>query len=197
MARQIDTSQGMDAKNAATLSGNAPRGRVNIRENEQRVKRRGKDKDVFYIPPEMIPKGYVVEWKRRSVMGKPEGFEYEMDLADAGWKIASPTTFPQMVPEGYEGKTIERKGLILMIRPKHLKDEARAAERDEALGQVRDKLQEIGFTGQDEAPRVVSIFNRGYDRTGRMIPEDDGEFGAAEPISEGGYEEGGGRAGNE
>ena len=181
MARQLDTSQGMDPENAKAL-GLAPRGRGNIRENDARNKRAArKNRDKFYVPPEAIPAGWVVEWKRVSCLGRPEEVDYQMDMADGGWKNADPKQFPMLTPEGFDGKTIERGGCRLMIRPAHMKKEARKLDHEEALGQVRDKLTEIGMTGAGEAPRKVQGVNREWDRpAGRMIPDDNG----ADPYEE-------------
>lgn len=175
MPRHIDTSQGMDPENAAALSG-APRARVNIRENGTRdIGSRRRRKDKFYVPPEAIPKGWCVEWKRVSCLGMKEEVDYEMDLYDAGWKPASPSQFSMLIPEGFEGKTIDRGGMRLYIRPAHMKKEAQRLDHEEAVGQVRDKLQEIGFTAPGEAPRKVQTFSREWDRpASRMVPEDDG-----------------------
>lgn len=185
MARQLEPGQTPDPTISAAIAG-APRARANIRENDSRNKRMArKRRDKFWVPPESIPKGWVIEWKRRSVLGKVEEADYEMDLSDAGWKRASPKQFPMLVPEGFEGNTIERGGMVLMIRPKHLKDEALKMDKEEALDQVRDKLSEVGMTGSGEAPRRVQAFHREYDRPAggnRMIPDDDN--GEMEPLVE-------------
>lgn len=175
MVRVVDPTQGMDSENQAVLAG-APRSRNNIRENTSRNAREArKRKDKFFVPTEQIPKGYSVEWKRKSVIGKPEDPEYQMELNDVGWKFATPQMFPSLVPEGFQGNTIERGGMVLMIRPAHMTKEAHKFDREDALNQVRDKLAEIGMTGQGEAPRKAFNFDRAYDRpAARMIPEDDG-----------------------
>lgn len=179
MARQLEPGQGVDPNLVAALGG-APRSRANIRENDARASRQErKRRDKFFVPPAAIPKGWVVEWKRKTCLGRPEEPDYQMDLAEAGWKYASPKQFPMLVPEGYEGNTIERGGQVLMIRPAHQKKEALKLDREEALGQVRDKLTEIGMTGSGEAPRVVTSFHRDFDRpAGRMVPDDDGDTDA-------------------
>lgn len=190
MARQVDTSQGLDPENAAVLSG-APRGRRNIRENDARNTRAArKRRDKFYVPPTAIPSGWVVEWKRESCLGRPEEADYQMELQEVGWKYADPKQYPMLVPEGYADKVIRRGGMVLMTRPQHMKKEAQKLDREEALGQVRDKLTEIGMTGSGELPRRVQAFNRDFERpAGRMIPDDDGE--------ESGYEGNDSRPGEE
>ncbi len=174
MSRIVDPSQGVDPALAEVLSG-APRERKNIREDDSRSRRANKKgRDKFYVPPELIPNGWVVEWKRASCLGKPEEADYGMDLSDAGWKPASMEHFKTLMPADYTGKTIERGGQVLMTRPKHMRDADRKLDYEEAVNQVKDKLSEIGMTGQGELKRVVTGFNRGYERSGRMIPEDDG-----------------------
>lgn len=181
MARNIDTSQGMDPTNAAVLSG-APRGRSNIRDNDARNTRAArKRRDKFFVPPSAIPSGWVVEWKRESCLGKAEEADYQMELQEVGWKYADPKQYPMLVPEGNIDRVIRRGGMILMTRPAHMKKEAQKLDREEALGQVRDKLTEIGMTGSGELPRRVQNFSRDFERNaGRMIPEDDGEDAAYE-----------------
>lgn len=176
MARNIDTSQGVDPENAAILSG-APRARRNIRDGDARGSRvRRKNRDKFFVPPEAIPKGWVVEWKRETCLGRPEEADYQMELQEGGWKFADPKLYHMLVPDGYEGRSIKRGGMVLMTRAEHLKKSALKMDHEEALGQVRDKLTEIGMTGAGELPRRVQAFSRDFDRpAGRMIPEDDGE----------------------
>lgn len=194
MARTLDKSQGIDPENAAALGG-APRSRRNTRENDARNSRAArKRRDKFFVPAEAIPPGWCVEWKRVTCYGKPEEVDYSMDLAEQGWKIATPKQFPMLVPEGFDGQTIERGGMRLYIRPAHMKKESARLDYEEATAQVRDKLNEIGMTGEGELPRKVQGFNREWDRpAGRMIPDDDG----AEPSQYEQHEGSDARAGDE
>lgn len=183
MARSLEPGQGVDPRLAAAIGG-APRTRKNIRENDTRNSRgQRKRRDKFYVNPSEIPKGYVVEWKRRSCLGKMEEADYKIEMNEAGWKYADPKQFPSLVLEGEETRIIERGGCVLMIRPFHMKKEAREYDHEDAIGQVRDKLTEIGMTGEGEAPRKAYAFGREYDRRGTQsrrgsaIPDDDGEDG--------------------
>jgi len=175
MARQIDTTKGVDPENAAAM-GMAPRSRRNMREDDARSSRAAKKRrDKFYVPPENVPPGWCVEWKRVSVLGQPESVEYQIEVAEAGWKPADPKQFPTLMPEGYDGKTIDRGGMRLMMRPAHMKKESRKLDYEDAINQVKDKLAEIGMTGAGELPRKVQGLSREWDRpAGRMIPDDDG-----------------------
>ncbi len=175
MARIVDNSQDVDPVLAEAIVGGAPRARSNAKVQARTARKR---QDKFFVPPNLIPKGWAVEWKRRSTYGKPEEPDYYMDLADGGWKYADPKIYHSLVPADYQGATIERGGMVLMTRPLHLSKESMRLDRLEAADQVRDKLSEIGMTGQGEMKRVVSNFSRGYEGApaGRMVPGDDGEF---------------------
>lgn len=185
MARIVDPSQGLDPENAAVLSG-SPRGKRAVRGPDKNLRAASKRRDKFYVPPTAIPSGWVVEWKRESCLGRPEEPDYQMELQETGWKYADPKVYSMLVPEGYDGKTVKRGGMVLMTRPAHLKKEAQKLDREEAMGQVRDKLTEIGMTGAGELPRRVQSFNRDFDRpSGQMIPDDDGDTDPAEAGYEG------------
>lgn len=180
MARNLEPGQEVDPLLAAAISG-APRAKGGMRDaRAARMNRKRRDK--FYVPPEAIPKGWSVEWKRKSCLGRPEEPDYKMELNEAGWKYADPKQFPMLVPDDHEGKIIERGGMVLMIRPAHMKKEALKLDHEEAVGQVRDKLTEIGMTGTGEAPRKAFNFSRDFERAGggRMIPENDGEDASIE-----------------
>lgn len=171
MARILDPNASVDSNLAAAISPGAPRTQRTVREGDVRsASKRTRDK--FFIPPEMIPKGFVVEWHRRSCLGKEEEADYFMDLEDAGWKFAPIDQFRKLMPANYQGATVERGGLVLMMRPKHLHDADVKMRQEEAFYQVRDKLNEIGMTGQGEMKRVVTSFQRSYDRApGLEVPD--------------------------
>ena len=127
--------------------------------------------DVFYIPPHLIPRGYSVEWKRISTLNKEEDDSYFVDLADQGWEAASVAQFPTLVSKNYTGKSIIRKGMMLMIRPKELTDEARAEDIQAAREQVKDKLAALGKAEKGEFKRKVQALKRTYERP--AVDEDD------------------------
>lgn len=175
MARSLDGAS-MSAENSRILHGTAPRARGTREGGTRDMRSARKRKDKFHVPPELIPKGWCVEWKRTSCLGKPEEFDYEMDLYESGWKRADPKTFHTLVPEGFTGDTVERGGMRLYIRPSHQKKESQRLDRMEAENQVRDKLEEIGMTGGGEMDRKVYSFDRGYEGrpSSRMVPDDEG-----------------------
>jgi hypothetical protein len=169
MARDIDTNEEVDPNLVAAIAGRSTK---TIRDDaDTRIVSRGK-RGKFDVPKELIPKGWVVEWKRKSCLGKEEEADYFMDLEEAGWKPASLQHFRKLMPSDYQGKTVERGGMILMTRPLSIQDGAKKLAKEEAFGQVRDKITEIGMTGKDEMKRVVTKFDRKYSNDGAAVPGD-------------------------
>lgn len=123
-----------------------------------------------YVPPELIPPGMVVEWKRISTLGEPEPSENLIMLEEQGWEPATKDSFGPMLPLGSEKNTIERRGQRLYMRPKELSDEARAEEKAAADEQLRGKLQQLGMAGQGEFARKSPVVKRTYERI--EVPEE-------------------------
>jgi len=98
--------------------------------------------DEFYIPPSIIPDGWTYEWKRRTVYGA-EDPAYQVALARTGWEAVPTRRHPEMMPAGWKGETIERKGVILMERPKEITDSVEDMNRRRARNQVRAKEQQL------------------------------------------------------
>ena len=51
--------------------------------------------------------------------------------------------FPELMPAGYKGNTVERKGMILMMRPKRITDMVRQADARKARDQIRAKETQL------------------------------------------------------
>jgi hypothetical protein len=98
--------------------------------------------DNFYIDPAIIPDGWSYEWKRLTVLGKHDP-SYEVSVARRGWEPVPVSRHPEMMPENWSGNSIERDGMILMERPLEITREAQQIERRKALGQVRQKEEQI------------------------------------------------------
>ena len=77
------------------------------------------------------------------------------------------------MPSNWDGQTIERKGMILMERPKEISDEIRRIDQKRARDQVRTKEAQLAgapdgtFTRDD--PRVRPSIKKSFDMP---IPED-------------------------
>lgn len=113
--------------------------------------------DEFFFDPRDIPDGWTYEWKRDKVMNA-EDPAYKVQLQRTGWEPVPAGRHPQMMPAGYKGFTIERKGMILMQRPKVITDHFRERDNRNARGQVLAKEQQLSAApaGQFErnAPKV-------------------------------------------
>ena len=80
--------------------------------------------DEFHIDKDLQPDGWNYEWRRLSVAGKEDGF-YQVDLARRGWRPVPAARHPELMPIGYRGANIEKKGLLLMERPEILTERAK------------------------------------------------------------------------
>lgn len=103
----------------------------------------GEGIDEFYIDPAIIPDGWSYEWKRETVLGQPDP-SYQVALASRGWEPVPANRHPQLVPPGWTGKHIPRKGCLLMERPKEITEEVRAQDNRRAREQVRQKEVQLG-----------------------------------------------------
>jgi hypothetical protein len=103
--------------------------------------------DRFAAP--MPPEGWTYEWKRKSVMGM-EDHSHMTNLKRAGWEevpVDLDADHRSMMPHNWSGNTIERDGLVLMMRPSVITEEMRQIELRRARGQVQAKEQQL-----NEAP---------------------------------------------
>ena len=108
--------------------------------------------DEFYIDPAIIPKDWDYEWKRRLLLNK-EDPAYEVAVARTGWTAVPRARHANMMPSDSSAVSIERKGMILMERPKVITDRARAIEARKAALQVRVKEEQLSAAGQGQFAR--------------------------------------------
>lgn len=126
----------------------------------------------FYIDPAVIPDGWSYEWKRLTVLGATDP-GYQVNIARAGWEPVPASRHRNLMPDGYQGNTIERSGQILMERPKEITDAAYAREYAKARGQVRGKEEQLhgapaGTFGRDNKGSPMVKVGKSYDMP---IPE--------------------------
>lgn len=98
--------------------------------------------DEFFIDPRIIPEGWSYEWKRLTVKGEPDP-TYEVALANKGWEPVPAYRHPELMPKGWKGETITRRGQILMERPLEITNEVKSADYRRATGQVRAKEEQL------------------------------------------------------
>lgn len=98
--------------------------------------------DEFFIDPNDIPDGWDYEWKAKFVLGQEQA-THILALRRAGWEEVPTSRHPSYMPMGSDLPYIERKGMVLMERPKEITDEARARELRKARLQVRHKEEQL------------------------------------------------------
>lgn len=98
--------------------------------------------DEFFIEPGIIPDGWSYEWKTRTILGA-EDPAHQVALARKGWEVVPAKRHPELMPMGYTGAEITRKGMVLMERPLEITEEARQMEIRKARIQMRDKEAQL------------------------------------------------------
>lgn len=129
--------------------------------------------DEFYIDRDIVPDGWDYEWKSHSIMGAVDP-SHEVALRKRGWEPVPASRHPELMPTGYAGETILRKGMILMERPMELTEETRSLELRRARLQVRTKEEQLSaappgqFERSNKDNSLVRV-KRGYEKV--EIPE--------------------------
>lgn len=141
---------------------------------------RGHDRDIaddgqdeFFIEPGIIPDGWSYEWKTRTILGA-EDPAHQVSLARRGWESVPASRHPELMPVGYKGGEITRKGMVLMERPLEITNEVRVAELRRARLQMRNKEEQLTqakggqFERANKGDQLVKI-KKGYEAM--PIPE--------------------------
>lgn len=104
-------------------------------------------KDLLYVPKELIPDGITLEWKRSTVLNKPDK-KHAAEVWRAGWRYlpSNSAGFAEHFASFVTGDIFEYEGLVLMYRPKSMSDAAKAEEGRKAGAAVKDKFEEMGMT---------------------------------------------------
>ncbi len=110
---------------------------------------RGHDRDInddgtdeFHLEIGIIPDGWSYEWKTRTILGA-EDPAHQVALARKGWEVVPVSRHPDLMPMGYKGVEITRKGMVLMERPMEITQEAKNSELRKARMQMRDKEAQL------------------------------------------------------
>lgn len=131
--------------------------------------------DEFHIDLHLPPPDWTYEWRRRTVLNA-EDPSYQVYLAQKGWAAVPARRHPEMMPLGYSGAFIERKGMILMERPTAIVEERKALERRKAAAQVRQKEAQLNQSQQGHFDRRDakgnSLVKLGKSYEAMPIPED-------------------------
>jgi hypothetical protein len=98
--------------------------------------------DEFYIDQKDVPDGWTYEWKRLTLLNK-EDPSYTTQLERKGWEPVPAKRHPSYMPTNSSDAIIERKGMILMERPKEITDEVKRIEMRKARNQIRQKQEQL------------------------------------------------------
>lgn len=98
--------------------------------------------DEFFVELGIIPDGWTYEWKTKTILGA-EDPAHQVKLARDGWEAVPASRHPEMMPAGYKGTEITRKGMVLMERPAEITEEVRQIELRRARLQVRAKEEQL------------------------------------------------------
>lgn len=140
------------------------------------ITRKQRDEDVsqFHIEEEDIPEGWSVQWEVEVINGAPMKdlrADKLIETLESGWQYAT-TNIPSLRKYATPGQSdglIRRGGQVLMMRPLHLTEQARAEEFRKSNDQINQKRRQLGQGGSDLFPRTVDKFKRTYERM--EVPE--------------------------
>ena len=121
-----------------------------LRDHDRDIADEGQDE--FFIEPGIIPDGWSYEWKTRTILGL-EDPAHQVALARKGWESVPASRHPELMPMGYTGAEITRKGMVLMERPLQITEEVRAAELRRARLQMRSKEEQLAQAGGGQFER--------------------------------------------
>lgn len=109
-------------------------GRVVPPTTGQRLTRRRRTANPLDFDQRIIPAGMSYEWKRESLLGKPDG-EHQIALRENHWRPVPAARHPELAQQGEE--VIRRRDTVLMERPKYLTEEAQMEDLSEAMAPVQ------------------------------------------------------------
>lgn len=129
--------------------------------------------DEFAIDMHDIPDGWTYEWKRHTVLNA-EDPSHQMHLASTGWEPVPANRHPNMMPIGYNGAYIERKGMMLYERPAEITDRFRRRDEKEATSRVQAIEEQLtgapsGHFERNNKGSPLAKINKTYERM--AIPE--------------------------
>ena len=137
--------------------------------------------DPYYIPPGVIPDGWVYQFKRKTVHGMDNPSE-QAAMQRGGWTpVPAERHDGFFLPAGVKGEIVIG-GLILMERPVELEEEARWEDKQAADAQVNGSRRQFGFapvasgfegasTSNNPVVRSNSFARRGVERVDAPTPK--------------------------
>jgi len=121
--------------------------------------------DAFYLPPGLVPEGWDYGWKRWATYNKADP-SYELQLRHEGWvpvDLHRDEQHERMMPSGWEGNTIEREGMLLMVRPMEVTLAVLRREYKLARDQVQTKEAQLAGTPDGTMDRSRPTLRKSFD----------------------------------
>lgn len=130
--------------------------------------------DKYYVPLDIVPDGWKYLWRRVAVYGK-EDPQYQVRLAQTGWRPVPADRHPEMMPStGGPYLTVDREGMRLMEIPLEIYSLLAKKEQRKAIEQVRVKTAQLsnappGTFARDQHPMAAPKVRKGYEPL--IVPE--------------------------
>jgi hypothetical protein len=147
-------------------------GEVLGRDGEILSRKRTGTADPFFVPPELIEKGWEMQWIAHSVTGNTEMvMDQNLQMLENGWRPVHadrPGFAGRYMPAGNKGHIV-RGGQGLYERPKQLCEEARAEEVRLAKQLISDRNESLKLSGVNKNLPQGFEMNQRYRGTGGNI----------------------------
>ena len=157
--------RGVERPEAEINTASVPRRAISLSDFAGVKREVDEAKDFLYVPKELIPTGIAIEWKRSSVLNKPDK-KHSAEVARAGWRPlpSDAEGFAEHFASFIAGGIFEYEGLILSYRPATMSEAAKKEESRKAGALVQDKFEEMGMTSPEkDIPGKRFKLERGFE----------------------------------
>lgn len=119
--------------------------------------------DRFAVDQSRVPQGMTLEWKRVALLGQ-EDRRNQVVCAQNHWKSVPHEMQPHILGQfGHDGDPIVQDGLMLMMRPSYLCDEANEEREGDAIYNISQQLQALGSRSRAEVGGANTKFKKSFE----------------------------------
>lgn len=136
-------------------------------DGEVLARRRAKIGDVYYVPPQEIPRGWEYQWNVFTVVGEQK-IDMQLEMHANGWRPVPSSRHPGRWTEPAHEGAIVVNGLRLEERPSVLSQEARNEDEARARAQVRDQTEALRLSKKIPEGMAIGQKYRGTGADVRM-----------------------------
>lgn len=135
--------------------------RTESRRLERPDTRRLTDDGRFAIDLSRVPPGYVLEWKRHSVMGMQDK-QNQVRVRQYHWEPVTHKIQPHILGHlcRNEDEHILVDGMGLYMRPAYLNDEARAEQREDTAYQLDQQIKSLSSASTDQVGKANTFVKK-------------------------------------